>query len=214
MADYRSQTLALAAVSQCLWLADAIARTGEAPPELIEASLKSLFTFEADAAAEVFSDIEGLETGLRTLHQLLSGERSPQLRQLLRYFMAVIHIHQLLRRQPEKIAIIRSRLAHTQKGIGLHGFDANNIAHAAAGIYKDTVSQLKFRLRISGNQQYLQDIRLAAQIRALLLAALRATFLWRQSGGNRLQMTFGRKKLLQQCNIMLNEIDAPSDSAD
>lgn len=207
MVEQRERTLALAALTQCLWLADAIARTGEAPPELVEASLRSLFTFEADDASTAYQDVAELETGLRTLHQLLAGERSPQLRQLMRYFMGVIHIHQLLRRHPEKISIIRSRLGHTQKGIELHGFEIDNIASAAAGIYKDTVSQLRFRLKISGNQQYLQNERLASRIRALLLAALRGTFLWRQCGGNRLHLTFGRRGLIQECDRLLLELN-------
>jgi high frequency lysogenization protein len=42
-------------------------------------------------------------------------------------------------------------------------------------------------------------------IRALLLGGMRAAVLWRQCGGNRLQLLLRRKALLRACRELLEE---------
>jgi high frequency lysogenization protein len=44
------------------------------------------------------------------------------------------------------------------------------------------------------------------KIRALLLAGIRSSMLWRQCGGGRFSILFGRKRLLATTRGLLNEI--------
>src|SRR5690606_41275217 len=64
-------------------------------------------------------------------------------------------------------------------------------------------SDLRQRIQVHGDMRHLQINANAARIRALLLAGIRSARLWRQLGGNRWQMLFARKK-------MLNELDRKS----
>jgi high frequency lysogenization protein len=54
-----------------------------------------------------------------------------------------------------------------------------------------------------GDHNYLQQTRIASQIRALLLSAIRSAMLWRQVGGNRWQLLLQRKALAAQVDNLL-----------
>ena len=61
---------------------------------------------------------------------------------------------------------------------------------------------------MTGDQGYLQQARIANQVRALLLAGIRSATLWRQVGGSRWQLIFQRKKLAQTVDRLLREAKA------
>ena len=72
----------------------------------------------------------------------------------------------------------------------------NDICHSVSGIYQDTLSKLRFRIKVTGSAQHLQDSANADIIRALLLAGIRSAFLWRQLGGRRWKLLLNRRRLL------------------
>lgn len=59
------------------------------------------------------------------------------------------------------------------------------------------------RLQIHGEMQFLQNPRNAERIRALLLAGIRSATLWQQLGGNRWQLFFSRRKILNDAYALL-----------
>ncbi len=66
-----------------------------------------------------------------------------------------------------------------------------------ATIYKELISKSSYgKILIMGNRTYLQQEDIQCRIRSLLIAAIRAVVLWRQLGGRRLKLFFGRKNLL------------------
>ena len=65
------------------------------------------------------------------------------------------------------------------------------------GLYADTISQLKPRIMVQGNPHYLNQASVVAEIRALLLAAVRSAVLWRQLGGSYWDFLFSRKAMLE-----------------
>ncbi len=203
-APIRQQTLALAAIVQCLYLADRIARTGQAEPQALESSLNSLFAFSADTAEEACGGVANLELGLRSLRDALAGASHTDTRPLVRYCLGVLHLQRQLAKSPETSTIIRNRLQHAQKNIDFNGFDINQLCSAVEAIYKDTISNFRYRIQISGSMQQLQNPTNAARIRALLLAAIRAAFLWRVAGGSRLTLLFRRGRLLAETERLLN----------
>ncbi len=75
--------------------------------------------------------------------------------------------------------------------------NVGELCHSISGIYQDTLSHQRFRIKVTGSAQHLQNSRNADIIRALLLAGIRAAFLWRQLGGHRWRLLLQRKKLLQ-----------------
>ena len=47
------------------------------------------------------------------------------------------------------------------------------------------------------------------RIRTLLLAGIRSAMLWRQLGGNKWQIIFGRGEIERQSRVLLDDINQP-----
>src|SRR3569623_1691456 len=54
-------------------------------------------------------------------------------------------------------------------------------------------------------QRHLSHPDVANKVRTLLLAAIRSAVLWRQCGGNRWQLIFGRRKIIDTARALLGE---------
>lgn len=201
--ELRDQVLALAGLCQSVALVDSIAKTGDAEPAAFEACLNSLFAFSSQSPAEAYGGVEKLELGLRKLHDLLSGARNMSDRELVRYVIGITHLQKQLEKNPEAAAIIRSRLDHAAKGQQINNKNINELSSPIAAIYKDTISNFKFRLKINGSAQQLQNSYNADRIRALLLAGIRSAYLWKQLGGRRRHFLFRKQRILQTVREIL-----------
>ena len=95
----------------------------------------------------------------------------------------------------------------------------NLLAHFA-DLYSEEISQLSPRIMVRGVAQHLQNPDNQHRVRALLLAAIRSARLWRQTGGTRWQILFGRQRLLLEARRYLDQAaaqtvrSAPRDDAD
>ena len=76
-------------------------------------------------------------------------------------------------------------------------------AKKIAALYTETISTLSPRIVVNGRPQHLQVDRTVHWIRTLLFAGLRSAVLWRQLGGGRFNLMFGRKKMLEQVQSLL-----------
>lgn len=76
-------------------------------------------------------------------------------------------------------------------------------ARDIAKLYTNTISTLSPRIVINGRPQFLQVDRTVNWIRTLLFSGLRSAVLWRQMGGGRFSLMFGRKKMLEQAQTLL-----------
>ncbi|MFT5576229.1 MAG: high frequency lysogenization protein [Bermanella sp.] len=199
----REQVLALAGLCQSVSLVDSIARTGNVEPEPFEACLNSLVTFSATDTAEAYGGAAKMELGLRRLNDLLSGRRSQSDRELARYIIGATHLQRILEKQPEVAAIIRSRLEHSANGMAINGNSISELSPSIAAIYKDTVSHFKFRIKVNGSAQQLQNEHNADRIRAMLMASIRAAYLWRQHGGRRSHFLFKKGAILRTTRDIL-----------
>ena len=81
------------------------------------------------------------------------------------------------------------------------------VISALAQLYSETISRLNPRILVHGVPEYLNDAAIADKIRSLLLAGMRATVLWRQVGGSRLRLLFGRKRALAETEHALRRMD-------
>jgi high frequency lysogenization protein len=199
----RQQTLALAAIVQAAVLVDQIARTGQAEPQAIDATIDSLFKFSATTVEEAYGSIENLEVGVRGLRDLLSGNDYGERKNVTRYCLGILHLHKKLRKDSDTSALLRSRLQHTAKQKEFNVNDINSLSNSLSAIYQDTISKYNFRIQISGSAQELKNPHNAARIRALLLAAIRAGYLWRQAGGNRWKLILQRNHIFTQTKHLL-----------
>ena len=94
------------------------------------------------------------------------------------------------------MGVVHSRLQHASFKAEHFSDNVGEVCHSIAGIYADTLSQLRFRIKVTGSAQHLQDRQTADKVRALLLAGIRSAFLWRQLGGRRWKLVLQRRRLL------------------
>ncbi len=199
----RQQTLSLAALLQAVTLVDQLARSGQAEPPAMEVALASLFDFNGQTAEQVYGGPQSLELGLRALRDLLSGNDYGERSAITRYCMGVLFLQNKLRRDDDASSILRNRLEHCAKQREF-GSELGDLAPALADIYRDTLSKYRFRIKVSGNAQQLQNPANAARVRSLLLAAIRAAYLWRSADGNRLKLLLYRNRLFTEARKLLS----------
>ncbi len=199
-----SRVLALAGVFQALSLVRDIARRGDCDNEPMEASLASVFKLEADSATAVFGGDRGVRVGLRVLVEQIEGDDRDL--PLFHMLVNVMKLERSLSRQPE----INQRLGAALMGMQrqLQHFPVTHPAILArlADLYSANLSGLKPRITVVGNPLYLQQPAQAQRIRALLLAAVRATVMWHQLGGRRRQLLFRPQREVMIARGMLTGV--------
>lgn len=178
-----SRVLALAGIFQAVALVRELARDGDCDNEALEASLASVFKLESDSAADVFGDSHGVRHGLRVLIEQVEGnERDLPLFHML---VNVMKLERSLARHPALNRRLGEGLQGMQRQLQHFPVTHPTILARLADLYSANLSGLKPRITVVGNPLYLQQPAKAQQVRALLLAAVRAAVLWRQLGGRR-----------------------------
>jgi high frequency lysogenization protein len=177
-----ARTLALAGMLQAGRLALDLARTGscEIPP--MHASLDSVLTIDAPSAEAVFGGRSRLALGLRTLAGMLDGQyRDPQ---LLRMATTLLHLERSLAASKETRDRLKTGIVAASRLRDDFGIDRDELAERLGELYAETLSTLTPRVIVEGAGHWLAQPAIVTRIRALLLAAIRAAVLWRQSGGS------------------------------
>lgn len=100
---------------------------------------------------------------------------------------------------------IGERLEKARHQLDHFGPSHDNLIANLADIYTQTISTFQFRIQVLGEYQYLQQNRVANQVRVLLFAAIRSATLWRQLGGSRWQLLLQRKHIVEHNQKLLDE---------
>ena len=200
------QAVALAGVAQAARLVDQVSKTGSYPIDFLESSIHSLFEFDAEDAATVYGGLPGVKLGLNNLCSLLANRQQEENRDIVRYVFSLLYLERKFAASPEMMQVVHSRLEHASFRAEHFAGHVGDICHSISGIYQDTLSKLRFRIKVTGSAQHLQDSKNADIIRALLLAGIRSAFLWRQLGGRRWKLAFQRRKLLQTAQNLSRDL--------
>ena len=202
MSGIEDRVLALAGMLQALAQVRRIADTGQSETLPVQVALDSVFRIDAADTQAVYGDIASLRNGLRLLRDYLANNNQDQA--LGKLGLAVL---QLERRFVREDAVV------TQVLTGLRGLEAPaqrlgsthpDVVAGLGGLYADTVSTLRPRVMVQGNPHYLGQAGVVAEIRALLLAALRSAVLWRQSGGSMWDFVFRRREMAAAIDAILH----------
>ena len=197
LTSLEQQTIALAGVAQVARLVDQVSRTGSYPIEFLEPTIHSLFEFDASSVDSVFGGLAGVKLGLHNLSNLLASRQSQENREMVRYVFSILYLERKFAADPQMMSVVHSRLEHASFRAEHFANHVQETCHSVSGIYQDTLSNLKFRIKVSGSAQHLQDKENADIIRALLLAGIRSAYLWRQLGGRRWKLVLKRKAMLE-----------------
>jgi high frequency lysogenization protein len=191
----QDKLIALSGIYQAVLCVQQIARQGSVDQETVAPCIYSIFQTDADSVPEIFGAPGSLGPGARELLGQLTGKH-PRGLELTRYAIGLLKLERVLSRRRDAVETIRSGIAEARAKLEhfpmLH---ANLLAHLA-DIYSRTISQLQPRIMVQGDPRFLQIPDNQNRIRALLLAGIRSAWLWRQVGGSRWKILFGRKQLL------------------
>jgi len=197
LTNTEQQVIALAGVCQAARMVDQVSKTGNYPIEFLEPSINSLFVFSPDTAVDLYGSVAGVKLGLHNLSTLLADKNAKENQELVRYVFSLLYLERKFAANPEMMSVVRARLEHTRFQAEHFTDNVAQLCRSISGIYQDTLSLQRFRIRVTGSAALLQEPINADIIRALLLAGIRAAFLWRQLGGRRWSLLLRRRKLLQ-----------------
>lgn len=185
--------LALAGLVQALAQVRRIADTGEANADALATALESVFRIDAGDAASVYGDASRLQPGLTLLRDYFSGAARDE--QLPRLAMAVMQLERRFVRDDEMGAKVQGGIRAAIPAAERLGVAHPDVLGVLGSLYADTLSHLRPRVLVQGNPHYLGQASVVAEVRAVLLAAMRSAVLWRQMGGSLWDFMLRRREM-------------------
>jgi high frequency lysogenization protein len=202
------QTMALAAIAQSAFLVRQLAHHGVAAVDKFGTAVDSLFVTKPRSAEEVFGSVKNLNLGLQALQEILEGNSAlfaPD--QVLKYVMGMLYLEGQLAKKPKMLDWIGSEIERIDLRYPERPRAENQaLVKDLARLYQDTLSTLPFRIQVKGDMQRLQNDYVAARLRVLLFAGVRAAVLWKQRGGRRWHLIFLRSRIKHDINRLLHNL--------
>jgi high frequency lysogenization protein len=202
---YDNITIALAGIVQAISLARELAQTGKMNENAFHASVQSIFATHPENVAHVYGDLIHLELGLDQLAQLFSP-KSVNSRSMIRQILSIIRFQKKISRSSKAIDMLTQRVQQAKKQAEYFSMTHTNVLANLGDTYFNLINIFHFRFFIMGNQRFLSIRENIDRIRTLLLAAIRAAVLWRQSGGSHLQLIFSSKQIKASIEKILTQL--------
>ena len=187
------RVLALAGVVQALAQVRRIAETGQSDATAVQTVLDSVFRIDANTPQEVYGRATDLAPGLRLLRDYFNKEASDD--GLPRLALAVLQLERRFVSETNTVAAVAAGIAEIADQAESAGSAHPEVLSALGALYADTISHLRPRVMVQGNPHYLGQPGVVAEIRAILLAAVRSAVLWRQLGGSYWDLLFSRRAM-------------------
>ena len=193
MTPFDDRVLALGALLVALSQVRRIAETGQSDTATLQLALDSVFRLDAADTAAAVGGVDAVRPGLRLLRDYLAGTNKDEA--LGKLAMAVMQLERRFVADGAMTERVRTGLRALQGPVERLGSPHHDVVAGLASLYADTISHLRPRVMVQGNPHYLGQAGVVAEIRALLLAALRAAVLWRQMGGSLWDFLFRRRDM-------------------
>ncbi len=199
-----NQVIALAGLYQCIEQVQQLAWQGKIIDyPAYEICLKSLLKTDVDSYADVYEGSYNLIPGLRSLKATYNKQDDKQSMDRMRYAVTLLYLEKKLSKLPVMMEKIDQGLIEVQNQLQHFELTHSNVINKFADIYLETISKIAPRIIVHGDESFLVNQDTASRIRALLLAGIRAAWLWRQAGGSRWQLFLGKKKILATVDKLL-----------
>lgn len=195
MSAMDDRVLALAGLAQALRQVRRIADTGQADADIVATALDSVFRLDAPEPAAVYGDVSALHPGLRVVRDYLAGSGDDPL--LPKLALAVTQVERRFSRDDALAGRVADGIRALAPSAERLGSGHPEVLAALGSLYADTISHLRPRVLVQGNPHYLAQPGVVAEIRAVLLAALRSAVLWRQLGGSPWDFLLRRRELAE-----------------
>lgn len=201
----RNQVIALAGLTQAIHQVKKIATTGMAEQTPLETSIASILKIDAENVEDIYGGLSGISSGLNQLQRQLTGAEPPDSDQG-RYAATLIFLEKQLSNNTPMLSEIRTGIELAQTQADELGVTHARVLTDLGDLYHNTVSTLKPRIMVNGEQNHLSNIENIHKIRSLLLAGIRSALLWRQCGGRRWKFLLCRGKIQNEVGVLLNEL--------
>jgi len=192
---YSDRVLALAGLAQALQQVRRIAETGQSDPAVVQACLDSVFRLDADSPVAVYGRVSDVSAGLRLLRGYLTKETREET--LPKLALSVLQLERRFVAEDNTVDAVGNGIRELSAQAREQGSMHPDVLAALGGLYADTISHLRPRVMVQGNPHYLGQPGVVAEIRAILLAAVRSAVLWRQVGGSYWDFLLSRKAMLE-----------------
>jgi high frequency lysogenization protein len=197
----RDRVIALAGLLQAVRLVQQMANTGEAETRPLGTCIDSLFRFDADTVDAVYGDVGALRSGLqRVIAQLEGDGRDPT---QTRIAMNVLHLERRFVADASVGDALRADLEALAAQHAQDGPTHPALLERLGELYARRISPLGPRVMVQGNPVYLGQPAVVGEVRATLLAALRAAVLWRQLGGGWWDVLTARRRIVDEAQALL-----------
>ena len=204
-ADTRHLSIALAGVFQSLRLVQLTASGQYREETAFNACVNGIFNTDPESAESVFGDLPCLTIGLEAAAKQLGTKKTDRDMEMTRYAVTVLYLEHKLNKNRALLDLIRNGIDKAREQAEFLGLTHTSVIASLADCYKQTISTLRPRIIVNGDQVILGNPDIQNQIRTLLLAAIRSAVLWRQCGGGRLTLLLQRKRLLQAIRELHDE---------
>ncbi|MCF7220326.1 high frequency lysogenization protein HflD [Marilutibacter chinensis] len=195
------RTLALAGLLQALAQVRRIAETGQANGDVLTTSLDSVFRIDAASPADVYGGQAALRPGLTLLREYFGSRLKDE--QLPRLALAVIQLERRFVADDAMARRVRDGIVAQQAPAERQGSTHPEVMSALGDLYAATLSHLRPRVLVQGNPHYLGQPDVVAEVRAVLLAAVRSAVLWRQLGGSLWDLLLRRRQIVAAVEQLL-----------
>lgn len=198
------RTIAFAGMCQAVALVQEVAKNGHCDSDAFEASINAILNTSPSSTIEVFGRESDLKLGLECL--IKGIDSTPAGSEVTRYLISLMALERKLSARRDAMSQLGDRIQMAQRQTEHFDlFDENMISNLAS-IYLDVISPVGPRIQVTGTPSVLQQTTNQHKVRALLLSGIRCAVLWRQTGGKRRHLVFGRKKMIEQAQILLARI--------
>lgn len=210
MSMARDKTLALAALFQSAGLASELARRGQADAGAEAFLMDTALVMDTDDTGLIYPDGgRQLTPGLTWLEGCLleQGRGLERAGEIIRLALAIIQVEHHLERHADVQARLRQRLFGIIQQRELRpDLSQGELASLLGAAYVDNLGGLGYRVQIRGDARQLQSPGMAERIRAVLLAGVRAVWLWRRLGGRRWHLMFQRGEILREIRAIAKSV--------
>jgi high frequency lysogenization protein len=203
-ADLQGRATALAAITQSIEVAFDLARVNRLSTAPLLCLTESLFQINPDSTRAIYAAGDQLALGVSRCKERLDAPMRQdeaflstglQITGLAKKLLSQPATQQSLRAGLEAAALYRAKASSADAAQA-------EAEKALADLYQEHVSPLGPKIILRGEPRLLQQPEIAAKIRTVLLAGVRAAVLWRQLGGTPWQLIFKREQLKRALNTI------------
>ena len=196
------RVLALAGLVQALKQVRQIAETGQAEASVVATAIDSVFRIDADSPQAIYGGTSALRSGLLLMRAYFGNQGADEM--LPRLALAVLQLERRFVRDAAVAQQVHDGVVAVMPVAERLGQHHPEVLAALGALYADTVSHLRPRVLVQGNPHYLGQASVVAEIRAMLLAALRSAVLWRQLDGSLWDFLLRRRELVHAIGAQLD----------